>query len=66
MWTCCRRTSVEPALQIGTDYKLDRHWVANVDIKYEWMSFDVRSAGNKISPATVDPWLFRLAVGYKF
>jgi outer membrane protein len=60
------KISVAPALQVGMDYKIDKHWVANLDVKKEWMSFDLKSAGTKISTLTVDPWLFSIGVGYKF
>jgi outer membrane protein len=60
------KTSVAPALQVGIDYKITRNWVANLDFKYEWMSFDLTADGTKVSTLHVDPKLFRLAVGYKF
>jgi outer membrane protein len=60
------KTSIDPALQVGMDYKIDKNWVANVDFKYEWMGFDLTANGTKVSTLHVDPMLFRLAVGYKF
>jgi outer membrane protein len=60
------KISVGPALQVGMDYKIDQHWVANLDIKREWMGFDLRSKDVKISTLNVDPWLFSIGVGYKF
>lgn len=60
------KLSFGPALQAGMDYKFDKHWVANVDVKKEWMGFDLRALGNKVSTLTVDPWLFSVGVGYKF
>ena len=46
-----------------------QHRFALVDecsAKYEWMSFDLTTGGNKISTLHVDPWLFSLGVGYRF
>jgi outer membrane protein len=60
------KVSVGPAVQLGADYKIDRHWVANVDVKWELMGFDLTSGGTKVSTLHVDPWLFSLGVGYKF
>ncbi len=60
------KVSVDPLFNFGLDYKVGRNWVANLDVKYEWMSFDLKSNGNKISTLHVDPWLFSLGVGYKF
>jgi outer membrane protein len=48
------------------DYKITRNWIANLDLKYEWMSFDLTSNGTKVSTLHVDPWLLGLGVGYKF
>jgi outer membrane protein len=60
------KVSVDPALQVGLDYKITKNWVANFDFKYEWMGFDLKAAGTKVSTLHVDPTLLRLAVGYKF
>jgi outer membrane protein len=60
------KISVDPALQIGMDYKITRNWVVNADVKKEWMSFDLKANGTKVSTLTVDPWLFSIGVGYKF
>jgi outer membrane protein len=60
------KTSVGPALQLGFDYALGRNWVLNADLKYAWISYDLKSNGTKVSTLTVDPWLFGFGVGYKF
>jgi outer membrane protein len=60
------KVSVDPVLQAGFDDKIDRNWVVNLDAKYEWMTFSLRSNGTNISTLHVDPWLFGLGVGYKF
>lgn len=60
------KISVGPAVQAGLDYAIDRNWVLNVDLKYAWISYDLKSNGSKVSTLTVDPWLFGFGVGYKF
>lgn len=60
------KVSVDPVLQAGMDYIIDRNWVVNLDAKYEWMTFSLRSNGADISTLHVDPWLFAVGVGYKF
>ena len=60
------KVSGGPVLQGGLDYKVARNWVVNLDAKYEWMTFSLRSNGTNISTLHVDPWLFGVGVGYKF
>ena len=60
------KISVGPALQLGLDYAIDKRWVLNADLKYAWISYDLKSNGTKVSTLTVDPWLFGFGVGYKF
>lgn len=54
------------ALQAGLDYKIDRHWLVNVDIKKVQIRSDVSTAAGKISNVQVDPWLIGVGVGYRF
>ena len=54
------------ALQAGLDYKIDRHWLVNVDIKKVQIRSDVSTASGKISNVQVDPWLIGVGVGYRF
>ena len=58
--------SVGPALQIGMDYRLTKHWFLNADIKKTRISSDIKSNGTKISSVSLDPWLFSMGVGYRF
>jgi outer membrane protein len=59
--------SVGLALQAGIDFKLDKHWSLNFDVKKVQISSDVKDvAGNKLSKVTLDPWLFGVGVGYRF
>lgn len=54
------------ALQAGVDYKLDKNWSLNLDIKKVQIRSDVMIAGTKVSKAKVDPVLFGVGVGYRF
>jgi len=58
--------SVGPALQVGMDYRLSKHWFLNADIKKIWISSDIKSNGTKVSSVSLDPWLFSMGVGYRF
>jgi len=54
------------ALQAGLDYKLDKNWSINVDVKKVQIRSDVLVAGTKVSKVKVDPVLFGVGVGYRF
>lgn len=54
------------ALQAGVDYKLDRNWSLNVDVKKVQIRSDVFVAGARASRVKVDPVLFGVGLGYRF
>ncbi|WP_413457220.1 OmpW/AlkL family protein [Herbaspirillum huttiense] len=55
------------ALQIGADYKINKNWLINFDIKKVQISSDVKTAsGAKVSNVKIDPWLIGVGVGYRF
>lgn len=55
------------SLQAGVDYKLDKNWSLNFDIKKVQIRSDVlTAAGAKISEVKVDPVLIGVGVGYRF
>ncbi|MGW8389381.1 OmpW/AlkL family protein [Pseudoduganella sp. HUAS MS19] len=54
------------ALQAGVDYKLDKNWSLNLDIKKVQIRSDVMIAGVKVSKVKVDPVLLGVGVGYRF
>ncbi|MCW5691735.1 MAG: OmpW family protein [Pseudolabrys sp.] len=61
--------SWSPALQVGFDYMIDRHWGFNVDVKKLWLrpSWDGDSnAGPLTGKVNLDPWLIGAGVTYKF
>ena len=59
-------SSVGLALQVGVDYKLNRNWYLNADVKKVQIKSDVMLGGNKISEVKLDPWLVSIGVGYRF
>lgn len=54
------------ALQAGVDFKLDKHWSINLDIKKVQIRSDVTISGAKVSTVKVDPLLVGVGVGYRF
>ncbi|HVZ51824.1 MAG TPA: OmpW family protein [Pseudolabrys sp.] len=63
------KNSFAPALQIGFDYMIDRHWGVNVDVKKLWLqpSFNATVGGAPVTgKANLDPWLIGAGVTYKF
>lgn len=58
--------SVGLALQAGIDYKIDKQWSINLDVKRVNIRSDVMAAGAKISSVKVDPTLVSVGVGYRF
>lgn len=58
--------SIGLAAQAGVDFRLDKNWSLNVDIKKVQIRSDVLIGGVKVSKAKVDPVLFGVGVGYRF
>ena len=54
------------ALQGGVDYKLDKNWSLNFDVKYVEMRSNVYAGGATISNIQINPWLIGVGVGYRF
>ncbi|MBI1773622.1 MAG: OmpW family protein [Burkholderiales bacterium] len=54
------------AIQAGVDFKLDKNWSLNLDIKKVQIRSDVTIAGAKVSAVKIDPWLVGVGVGYRF
>ena len=54
------------AVQAGVDFKLDKNWSLNLDVKKVQIRSDVSIGGAKISAVKVDPWLVGVGVGYRF
>jgi len=58
--------SVGLALQAGVDFKIDRNWSVNLDVKRINIRSDVTVAGKVASEVKVDPVLVAVGVGYRF
>lgn len=54
------------ALQAGVDFKLDKNWSINLDVKKVRIRSDVNVAGARASNVKVDPLLVGMGVGYRF
>jgi outer membrane protein len=58
--------SIGLALQAGFDYKLDKNWSLNLDVKKVQLRSDVMISGAKVSKVKVDPVLLGVGIGYRF
>ena len=54
------------ALQAGVDFKLDKNWSLNLDVKKVQIRSDLSVVGTKVNTVKVDPWLVAVGVGYRF
>lgn len=55
------------AFDAGFDYYLTKHWVVNLDAKYLALETSANVLGvQNAAHINVNPWLVRLAVGYRF
>jgi outer membrane protein len=61
-------SSVGYALQGGVDFKFDKNWSANFDVKYVQIESDVKlkATGATVSKVEVSPVLIGVGVGYRF
>ncbi len=54
------------ALQAGVDYRLNKNWSLNFDVKKLQIRSNVYAGGQQISEVRIDPWLLGAGVGYRF
>jgi outer membrane protein len=58
------------AAQIGLDYMLDDHWMVNGQVRYIDIDtnahVDLAGAGDLKLNVDIDPWVYMIALGYKF
>jgi len=54
------------AFQAGVDYKLNKNWSLNFDVKYVEMRSNVYAGGSTISNIQISPWLIGVGAGYRF
>ncbi len=52
--------------QVGVDYLINDRWLLNADVRYIDIDSKVKLNGSTIGRAHVDPWVFTVAVGYRF
>lgn len=57
-----QHSSFGGAFQAGADFRIAPREFVNLDVKYVGLASKIYAAGNQVSTATVDPWLF--GVGY--
>ena len=53
-------------VQAGVDFMLNNNWLINLDLRYIALETDASVNGGSKFNVTVDPWVYTLAVGYKF
>ena len=58
--------SIGFAAQAGFDYDLGGGHFLNLDIKKVNIESDVKIAGNRLTTAKLNPWLFSIGYGWKF
>lgn len=62
-----RQDNFGVAMQAGVDFKLDKNWSINLDVKKIYMNVDVNSsAGQRVTTIHLDPLLVSAGVGYRF
>ncbi len=55
------------ALQGGIDYKLDDHWMLNVDVKKIFLNTKATVNGGAVTAdVDLDPWVLGVGIGYRF
>jgi len=60
-------SSFGPALQVGIDYKLDRNWLLNFDVKKIWINSDVKINNGAIrADVDINPIIVGVGFGYRF
>ena len=61
------KNNVGYALQAGADYKLDQHWLLNLDVKKIFLHTHASvNDGAVEANVHLDPWVFGAGVGYRF
>ena len=60
------KSSVGLALQAGVDFKIDKNWSINLDVKKVQIRSDVNTAAGQLSAVKIDPWLIGVGVCYRF
>ena len=61
-----KNQSVGFAVQAGLDYKIDKNWSLNFDVKYAEIKTDVNTNGTKFTELKISPVLVGIGAGYRF
>jgi outer membrane protein len=61
-----KHDSIGAALQAGVDFRIDRKWSVNLDVKKVQIRSDVDISGVHASRVRIDPVLLGVGVGYRF
>lgn len=59
-------SSLGPALHAGLDFRLNDRWLITGDIRWMHMSTDAKVNGVKLGTVDIDPFVYGLAIGYRF
>jgi outer membrane protein len=54
------------AANVGVDFNINKNWLVGADIRWIQMRNKVRVNGGDVGKVKVDPWVFGVAVGYRF
>ena len=54
------------AAHAGVDFNLNKNWLLTADVRWIQMGGDVKLNGKKVGSTDIDPWVWGLAVGYRF
>ena len=53
-------------LQLGADIAVNDKWVVNLDLRYIDIESDAKLDGADLGSVVIDPWVYIVAVGYRF
>ena len=59
-------TTIGPALQLGTDYRLSPMVGLNFDVKWNTLTLDIEDFGTTVPSIRIDPLSLGLGIGFRF
>lgn len=59
-------SSVGPAVHGGIDFNISERWLVTVDARWMNLDSDVKVDGAKVGTVHIDPFVYGVAVGYRF
>ena len=54
------------ALQLGADIEINEQWFVNLDMRYIDLETDAKLDGAKLGTVAIDPWVYAIALRYKY